>query len=312
MSMGGGPVGGVSPQPTGIRESETQAYTEVNKKFTLAILPEDTMEVVSYVDREMKMYWQYDATPTNPTLRPLMHLRMATASEIDEKMWQPIHEELIEKLPKEIKELLLAELSKPLNDRNSSFVALNLVLGIAAKVISWANKTGGPVAAESPAGIQNELNVALPYIALKGLNLSELTLMKNELHAVGANFAGFDSVSNLLTEMNGAIKQMSGTNPPMSIIADKLAKLEGPPTDTFQIVQTTLHALSVVASAFTLEFGSPAMLIGLSIATIGLEGTAGIEKAFSEAIHKAVPFGARPELAELNSLKKELLLMRGH
>ena len=320
MGIGGGAGLGGGPVPSQIRESTTTAFVETNKA-ALSIMPQDTFEVVPFTQQDSHMFLKYETKSNNPLLRsPLLQMRMAELSrELDEKTWQPIYDELVDKLPVVLKELLITENDKPFLSRNMNFVVLNNLLMAAARTVDWLGKTTVTPAHDTPSGIRNEINIHLSDIALNGAATSlgpVLSQVHTELNDVGSNFMGHDQISNTLNHLDkllGALNVLNkndGTGHEIALAdaTHRLAesnKKEG--SDQFQILGAVLNTLDLVASSQALENGAPSILFGTHLSNLGSSSVLGsISDTIVDGLLGVMGSGNREQIAELESLKRGL------
>lgn len=290
MGIGGTGVGGTS-QPPQIRESETTAFTETMKKNVLAMLPADSLEVIPFTQRSYEEFFKYKSESGRPSLHSLLSLRTGSFPEsIKDEVWQPIYQSLLNSLPPEIKEQLEQEMLKPFGERDPVFVELNSLLILVSKWIGWVEAGIQPIVPDSADERAYLLNLALPYIALRGVvNQTESVLedAQSYLDALGPNYSQYDTVTSYISQIKNDLSELNalrellekGQDTPeirqkILDISIDLARL----SDQFQrtgsteflILGNTLEALALVSAAWALDYGSPSLLLSLTLATIGI------------------------------------------
>lgn len=340
MTSGAAGLGGGPPQPVTWRDLETQAYAEVTKKFVVGMVLDTLAEVIPFTHREYDELFKYRSESDRPTLHPLLYLRTGGPEpyRIEEERWQPAYQEMFDSLPDNVKDWMAFEMSKPFADRDPSYVIVNNLLTSVAKALAWLGKVTQPIEPNSQAAQNYIQNVAVPYIALRGvISQAETVLGFSQawLNSVGPNYPGFDSISSYLTQAGEILSRFerlrseveSGNTSgdvKQSLIetAFELDRLNSQyqtstPGGGLGILGTTLDSLATTAAAWALTSGSPSLLIGMAIATIGLTSDSSeagfLGQSYStltgsllDGVLNAFLFGPRAELEELNSLYNEL------
>ena len=338
-SFGGGPT-----MPPTINETDSQGIVAITKKHVMNMVLDTLKEVVPFSQLEYDAVFKYQAEADRPTLHPLLHLRISGAEPevIDEEKWQNIYHELFEALPENVKEWITWEMNKPFEDRDPSYVMVNNVLTTAARVIGWLSNVTQPVQANSRAEQSYVLNVALPFVALRSITAQTENILNagnSWLNSVGANYPHHDSLISYLTQVGDALSRLenlreqveSGNTGPeirQSFIEvayefDRLSTLYHATSlgNEFSILGAQLDALATVSAAWALTSGSPSLLLGTSIATIGLTSDASVAgfigSTYNDAfdsllggIFNSVVFGPRAELDELVGLYNLLTQLR--
>lgn len=339
MGIGGGTgVGGGVQQPQ-IEESKAQAFVEVMKKNILAMLPPDTLEVIPFSQRAYDETFKYKTEAGKPMLHPLLFLRTSDFPElIKEEIWKPTYQQLINLLPDDIRGWLYNEMEKPLEQRDVDAQSFNELLMFTAKTLCWLGEASKPIKPNSPEEAFYLVNLALPYIALRtGIKNTEdiIKMSVTFLEAIGPNHPSYDTFKHYLSqlgsltdELNALRKELEGGNESPEIkrrmkeIANSIATLlqqfiKESRSEDFQILRSTMQALSVLTGAWALTSGSPSLMISLFIATIGLtkgESSLGvlpeayntIIDAIIEGLVSMVVFGSKAEIEELNDLINQL------
>lgn len=342
MGVGSGTGVGGSPQPPQIREFQTTAFVENMKKTVLAMLPADTYEVIPWTQREQDEVFKYRSEAGRPMLHPLMFLRASLNPEIEERIWQPYYEALLDTFPSHIKERMTYEMTLPFAQRDTDYVVLNYVLSTTAKAIDWLLKTAHPIEPESGDATLFMLNMALPYVAMRGALAQTETILlavAQWIQNEGANHIGYDKITAHLKELNTTIAEFNvlrglieqGENPPevknrLILIAERLHHLKSAfPTleasSQLLALGTSIETLSALASAWALSSGSLSLFISSEIALgkisnresqLGILGDS-LNKIFDtivEGLLCNIATGPQTEVRELLSLYDELTRLK--
>ncbi len=331
----GSGVGG-SPQPPQIRESETTAFTEVNKAL-LALVPADTYEVRPFFERSDHELFKYKAESGHPTLHPLLFLRAGAAEDLPDGSWKAAYDELLDFLPPDVKARLTWELQQPAANRDADYTALNEVLTMVAKGLGWLETVSRPTDPSSPAAALRVMNSALPYVAAEA-GIRQAAVVFNAVN-ISTNDPHYEVVTRCLTEGKSTVEDFSallneikkgGDSPELrvkiTLAADRLASLSEDFTakgldTTHGQLGATLSALSTAALALSYGSGTPSLLISSSIALIGIETSASeaglIGKALGQLLENtldgvlnAIPSGVGAEIEELETLYGDLIVFR--
>lgn len=301
MSIGGSGVGGNigGPQIPLQRDLEATAWTEVNKQALGIVREGDVIPFQQIIERYQPGYlggFGYKATSENPLLdHPLETQRRAESSTQQDSSWQNTYENFINQLPPELLARFDAESKKPFEQRNLSFVALDNNLQLAARILTQLESSAKPAPAKSLEETRTNLNLILPFAALKGaLQNGQETVQsaKQMLIEQGANYRYFDSFNNVLTQLASPLNLLSKVYANLdggqlsqqainaaSKAAQQLAtigsQLERTNLGTdLQLLLPTIKSLEMVSSALSLQNTPTATLfIALYTATIGLFST---------------------------------------
>lgn len=343
MSIGGTGVGGTA-QPPQIRESETNSFTEVTKKNILAMLPPDSLEVIPFTQRAYDETFKYKAESGKPSLHNLLALRTAAFSQdLPEEAWQPSYQALLDSLPPELREQLEQEGLKQLAQRDPDLTELNGLLVLMAKGFAALQAVLQPPAPNSPDEQDLLQNLALPHVVLRAVIDQADTILndaKGSLNAAGANNPDYEPISDYVSQLSEDVNELnsqrqilvSGGDPSavkqtMMDISSDLARLgaaferTSPGGGDFQIIGQALQALSVVSSAWALEYGSPSLLLAFNLATTGISASdSGIGliggalntalDSITDGLLSAIFQGAGAQLAEMEDLYNSLAQLR--
>lgn len=293
----GGNVGGLHiPQQ---REHETSAFAEVNKA-ALGIVYDSIAKVLTDLSPRYNFGYLggfgYRATPDRNVLdHPLETTRMTNAFESKgNDSWMPLYDAMMHSIPPGILRHLLYENDKPFNQRNSSFVALDNLIKIAARALAQVYSTSQPAPAESLETSRTTMNILLPFALLQNsLQNSKETAKAaySFLQSEGANFPNFDSYTKLLGDMKGVIQLMdlvdNGLNDTpggrlndatrnaatkatlmLATINDQIGRVN--PGNDLQILSSTFQSMETVLTALSLPtVAIGALYISLNTALMG-------------------------------------------
>jgi len=294
----GGNVGG--PSIPLQRDLEATAWTEINKA-ALGIVHDSIEKAFTELNPRYNPGYiggfGYKTTSENPLLdHPLEIQRRSELSKNNTgDNWQQTYEDLVNQLPADLLLRFTNEGNKPFDERNPTFVALDNVFQMTAKILTQTNN-----AAKEPSDISLEaarttLNLLLPFAALKGAISNGLEVTQsatNFLTDQGANYRYFDGFNSVLSQLQSPLKLMQSVNLSLSTTkggqlspqaiqaASKAAeqletirtKLEsmslGP---DLQVVLANIKTLEIAATALSLPITSSSPLfIALASASIGL------------------------------------------
>lgn len=325
----GGTIGG--PQtPTQI-ELEASAWTQVNKA-ALGIVP-DSIEVP--FTKLGGQLWKYQSDASRPTLMSLGTVRTSLAKEeaVDES-WKPFFDELVGKLPPDVKEEFTKDLDRDFEDRSQNFTQLENALTATAKSLAWLARAQKPLDPHSPAMDRLHQNQALPGRALRGTLSHSGAILEGAaafLNRMGSNYSQHDVLRHFATQsaemqenLNSLLEVLKDPGAPPPTGEELMAlseQAEGLLNDfqridrgkDLQILSPMMEAMAAVASALSLTPASPTLFLGLKLATLGLyssdsqSGLLGNELA---ALIKALQSGQGAALLQkVGPAKLQMLLM---
>jgi hypothetical protein len=322
----GGTIGG--PQTPFAREIEASAWAMVNKA-ALGLVP-DSLEVpFTQLGGHL---WKYQTDASRPTLIPLGTVRTSVQKEVlVDESWKPYFEDLVGRLPKEVKDEFLKDLRRPFEGRSPNFAQLENALTWTARGLAWLEKAQKPIDPESPAMDRVKQNQAMPGRALRGaISHSENILggATAYLNRVGANHPHHDSLRHLAEQsvdlhedLNNLLEMVKDPSSPppsaeeltgLSNQAEKLLR-EYQRVDhgkDLMILSPMLESMAAVASALSLTPASPTLYLGLKLATLGLFSSDSLFGKELQALIKALQSGQGAALLKQVGLAKlQMLLM---
>jgi hypothetical protein len=202
----GGSVGG-SPTPTH-RETETTAATEVGK-MVLGIV-QDSLEI-PFSQIGLQNTWKYNSTASNPSIPTLNQMRMVLSfAKGPNTEWTGTFAELMDLLPKDVKERLLNESKLPFEQRDETYGKLDNFLGLMAKGLSWMRGVSTPQDPEKAALTHDKTYKSLPFNAKKGLEPTVSDILKGADGYLEQLATGSQHFDELLKAVNNA-KEALGT-----------------------------------------------------------------------------------------------------
>lgn len=322
----GGSVGG-TPMPTQ-RDIETSAWTQVNKQG-LGIV-HDTLEVpFSQLGGQV---WKYSTDSSRPSLMPMGTLRTMKEETKPDESWKQKFDELLNKLPPQMKARLIQEYSKPLEMRNASYSAFEQTLTMLAKGMNGLEKAQEPLDPKAEARALH--NHAIPGKALKGMIGHGRNMLEGAdkfLNMVGPNHPRHDNLRHFANEgedlqdrMQELLENLSDPNEekPTAEEMKNLCKDIGTLNKEFhavdqgknlQILGTMLDTMEGVAQALSMTPASPALFMGLKTALKGIfssESEAGLIGDDLEALMKALQNGMLSTMMKkLGPAKLNMLMM---
>jgi hypothetical protein len=280
MNIGGGGVTGFNPMEPGITEREQTAAKE-GPKINLGMTPNDAGFVIPLAADKDANY-KYSATPSNPSLHPLLFVRMSEPKEQASTAWMQTFEALVSTLPQNILEKFQEEGAKPFGERDPNFVALSNVLVLIAKSDVWLESIGNPIVPGTAEETLLMLNQSLPYNTLVGATLlggDFIPLTANLLQNLGHASQIFDGAHPLLQEAKDGIESFqslqssweSGKITPeqredAQALANTLFTLSKSTQNSFLILSSNLYAMGAVAQSIGNLFISPSLTLGLQVA----------------------------------------------
>ena len=329
QGMGGGPQ-----LPPTIRETETQAFAEITKKYVIGMIADSMQEVIPFTQREYDEVFKYRSEASRPNIyHSLMQVRSSEpeAYEKKDESWQETYNNLVSNLPDNVKGWLEWELSQPNGQRDPDFIGVNNLLMAAAKLISWLANVAAPQTHPNTESARNMMkNIQLPYVALGNvLAQSETVLNKAEswIESMGSNTTSHDHLSNLLSEMRGSLNFLQGLRPlikegPASKTQENFMQAafelnrlstmikQANLGDDLKILSTQLGALAKISEAWSVHSDPSPLSIGTTIATLGLtfegQNYESMIQHFLNGISELIGSGTQTELTEMQTLYNDL------
>ncbi|MCE5319042.1 MAG: hypothetical protein LLG04_16980 [Parachlamydia sp.] len=327
----GGTMGG--PSAPLQRELETSAWTQVNKA-ALGIVP-DSLEI-SFTNLGGQL-WKYQSDSSRPSLQSpgsTVRTSQAQGEATEDESWKPIFDELVGKLPDEVKDEFQKDLARPFERRSQNFAQLENTLTLTAKGLSWLEGAQKPVDPESPAMDRLKQNRAMPGRALKGTVAHSKSIIGGAnafLTRVGPNHANHDALHNfaeqaatMQDDLNNLLESLKDPNAPeptneqLTELSDQAQTLlndfqrldQG---KDLQILSPMMESMAAVAAALSLTPASPTLFLGLKMATMGLfssDSASGLFGSELAALIKALQSGQGAALLkQVGMAKLQMLLM---
>lgn len=325
----GGNLGGTM-QPTA-RDLETSAWSLVNKE-QLGIV-RDSIEVP--FTKIGGNVWKYSSDSSRPTLMPTGTLRtMGEDLAKPNESWKQKFDELVNKLPPDLKETLMSELGKRAEQRSVNYQVLTQTLTTLAKGLSWmdsAQESADPSSVEGKRTIDNR---SLPGRALKGMVSHGRSMLQGaaaHLDKVGPNNPHHDALRyfskegeelqgrmeaflNILSDPNEELptpEQMNKLCDDIGTLSQEFNKVSH--GDQLQIMGPMLESMQTVAQALSVTPTSPSLFIGLKAALKGIfasESSTGILGGDLEALIAALQSGMLSTLMKkMGPAKMKMLMM---
>lgn len=184
-----------------VPDSIEKSFVEFNPRYTLGYLGG----------------FGYRSAAGRPLLdHPLESVRYTLPSLTqDSTAWRTSYDSLVNQLPPDLQARFLKERELPFEQRNLSFVALDNVLTMGAKVLTRANQLGQTDYLDPLAETRTTLNILLPFAALKGAisNGNEtLSQAKDFLMTQGANYRYFDGFNSLISQWEASLTLLQQVN----------------------------------------------------------------------------------------------------
>lgn len=325
----GGNVGGTM-MPTA-RDIETSAITVVNKERMGLV--HDTMEIpFTQVGGNV---WKYSSDSTRPTLMPTGTMRtMSDEIAKADESWKQSFDELVGKLPPDLKEDLINEMGKRAENRSPNFNALAKTLTNLAKGMAWMEQAKGNAEPGTVEGERIRHNQSLPGRALKGVvgqGKSMLQGAESFLNKVGPNYSHHDGLRHFLKEsgelqgrMESFLEILSDPNQElptqeqMNNLSEDIGTLsrdfsKTSQGDNLQIMGTMLETMESVAQALSMTPTSPSLFLGMKTALKGIfssESEAALFGGNFEALIAALQSGMLATMMKkLGPAKLKMLMM---
>lgn len=168
------------------------------------------LDTIVFTDIDKKALWKYDTSSSKPTLHPLEHMRIEVSESRIDDSWKSNFQDLLNKLPNDIRTAYEQNLLLPAEKRNMSLVALGVLLEGTAKVLNWIDNSVHVLegaGSDSEIEARRELNRTLAQYVMTGLineSSDNYQALKNELLSIGANNPNFDAISGFLNQIGMA------------------------------------------------------------------------------------------------------------
>lgn len=280
-----------SPTMPSAHEMETTAYTAV-ARGSLGIQKDTLTKPFSQIDRETT--WNFSSTASNPSLAPLVHVRVSTAqSKTQDEKWNSQFNRLMDLLPEDVRTEYLKQAGLPPEQRSAAFASLDRVLGMTATVLATVDTAAaktvvnegllGDLRGNFLAEGQALLSSADSYLQNIGHASPQFDRLMSTTTDLGVMFSQFQS---LMKEGAGASKddwaKLAGN---LDTLGRQLSSYGG--QGDLQALGANIEALALIASASSLKSASPSLLIALSMASVDIHDANG-QGSLSPLMGKAV------------------------
>lgn len=268
-------------------EQEQTAATQ-QARASIGALQESLQVPFSQIDSAA--VWKFLSTSSNPTPdAPLINLRMALPLRASGYSWTEEFDRLLDQIPEPLREPLRRRLEYeselPPEERDPSYSAFNRLLGGIARSLVWVRAISSELddaelstqKKQFQAGLAQNGEIAFGELLNGGLS---------SLNAIGHRLINYDDAHNVFGQMQEALSQfealMKRAQPrsaedrrSLNAVVEYLSTLNRQVQgrwsgENFQIAKPMLETMSLMAAASTMETGSPQLLIGLSVAMIGI------------------------------------------
>lgn len=163
-------------------------------------------ELIAYSDVGRGSFLKYQSSPDTPVLIPLRIIANYPELTPDVNTLAEARQYIESQLPPDLLAQLNKELAKPPAMRDPSFVALDDAIQSEAVIYNWIQQaTTGTDASVISRG---EVNCAIPAIVASNLTndgQAVLASMRTTLYAMGPNYPGYDSLSQLINETDDTL-----------------------------------------------------------------------------------------------------------
>lgn len=319
----GGPT---QPLP---REIEASAWTQVNKAAVGAV--KDTLEMpMSKLGGDI---YKYSSDSSRPTLKSLATDRtLAKEAGVEDNAWKGPFEQLVNRLPRAVRERLLADMGKPFDMRKADYQALESTLFLTAEGFAYLDEAQKPKELEGAPLERMLQNQGLAGTALRGAvqqGAQTLGGIQYFLNQMGANFPQHDvlrgfanQAADLLENLTEVLQIIQEGHQPDSEGLTDLANRATALSNLFarvdrgkdlQILSPMLQAMAAAASALALTPTTPSLYFGMKLGTKGLfkgDSATGLLGPELQALLKALMGGVLPSaLKGAGIAKQQMLLM---
>lgn len=257
-----------------VSEQQGTAATQ-NTLLTLDITTDTLSKPMTQKGWDTK--WKYQSSASNPSIAMLAHFRLpGDAADVDDPNLLDSFSQLVNQLPDDVRSDYLKQSALPASQRNPSYNEVDKVLWLAAKAMALL---GSPPALNE----KNTANIGQTPQNAAALGSQVLSSVTAFLEDIGHSNLNFDDLMNVTNSMGTLLGDFTtlaaaGDKAPKEDWAN-LAKdftslntqLQGKSIgNDLQMLLSTVAAMTLFANASALTSGSGALLIGLSIAQIGI------------------------------------------
>lgn len=273
----GGTIGG---PPTPQQYEQQTSAAQVNAQARLGI----TSDMLEHPITQMHhtTVWKYLCSSNNPNLVGYLTKLLVSRGVVDDKVDPAVNaefERLWEELPEDLRQRYNLEMTLPEEERDPSFGDLRATLQTMALAITWIRRANAPIDPQTETGERNAAYMVLPDQARQGMiALGEALLggMQGYLQSIGHNDPNFETLSQYVGQFQAALGELqtSGKADLSKLVGDlenwtmQLAQRDT--GENMRILELLLPIMSIVTAVSALETGSAPLLLGLSVASIGI------------------------------------------
>lgn len=303
----GGSIGG--PQQPSIFELEQRGIQDAIKQRYAIAKELDTMEFPMLLLSEDLLH-RYRASPDRPVLAPLAQMRIKTAFEpAPDESSKIFYDDLVGRLPPELQAALSKDQSRPFEERNLNFTALNNLLQGLARTLVTLEKAAQPLPPESVEEARKIIAQRLPFVGFKsalGFSAELAKYMNGYLEQIGPNDPVFDTVKRALSNAEESATTLTTYYQqfidgklqgfPTADLAEAAAKIgtdnqifqRDSNGDSFQILRHTMDGAALFAGALSLHEFAPLSFLSLYLGKIGNADDPGQGGIYSPAFDKLI------------------------
>lgn len=281
--------GGPMPPPPDVLDThESRQMLRYGTQLTPDSLMNSLTMQQAISTKEDNRSGHYQSPPSRPTISMLVPLRVGLAPEPEvDDSWQLKYENLVKGLPENIQQRL--------EEGGTYFITgLDHLIEKAAQFEVWVENAGRPAPEGSTAARREELYRLLPYLVLQGgdkVGGELLSTLKETMSDLGANFPQYATMADTTSDFGElfnkysalANKVLSGqaTAEDLTTVrkmaedisskADLYATRNN--SDATALLQPQLAAMAIVMRSLQSPIDvNPALLLGVGIGSIGLQG----------------------------------------
>lgn len=284
MTLTTGAGGNVGRPPIPLPDELDATANKQIMSMMLGITSESVLRPFEEIGQDAT--WNYKSSANNPTLTMLNRVRVAGATSESNAAWTATFQLLFNMLPAEVQARLLGESKLPVEERNSAYSALDATLGFTALALSWLDRISHPAELTALTASKFMQYADLPVIARQQLieqGSSIIQRIQNNLTVSGPNDPNYDTLSGLANKLTVALNDFGilisqGDTAGLSQLAKELDQLQTQTQgrflgDNLQTLGPMLWVLNTITAASALNTAAPALLLGLTVASLDLNKT---------------------------------------